>query len=59
MGYKLERMRDIGAELAEVTFTNGINTIIFRAHEGTEDYSGVYEAFSNDESITPNGIGVR
>ena len=58
VGYETTTYTDIGGTLAQVVFSKGEHLITYRVSKGTENNSGIYAEFENQEvaNMAPNGV---
>lgn len=51
-GYKIEEASILSGKLAQVIYSNGSDTIGYRASKGTEDVSGDYSSYEASDALT-------
>ena len=58
-GYQADAYIDISGELAEVFYTKGVDTLVYRVGCGEGDNSGVYETYKTTKTVNVKGISVE
>ena len=58
-GYEADAYIDISGELAEVFYTKGEDTLVYRVGCGEGDNSGVYETYKTTKTVNVKGISVE
>lgn len=58
-GYQADAYIDISGELAEVFYTKGEDTLVYRVGCGEGDNSGVYETYKTTKTVNVKGISVE
>ena len=59
VGYQADAYIDISGELAEVFYTKGEDTLVYRVGCGEGDNSGVYETYNTTKTVNVKGISVE
>lgn len=57
--YKIDNISDISGQIAQITYTDGKNSICYRKSKGTEDISGDYNLYNKTQVITIHNINVE
>lgn len=58
-GYAVSSLTDINQSVAQITYQNGDQEIVYRVGKGTNDISGSYENYSNKCTLEIEGVNVR
>lgn len=58
-GYAVSSLTDINQSVAQITYQNGDQEIVYRVGKGTDDISGSYEDYSNKCTLEIEGVNVR
>lgn len=58
-GYTASEWTDISQSIAQITYQNGDQEIIYRVSKGTDDISGSYEDYSNKCTLEIEGVTVQ
>ena len=58
-GYKLDSISLIFGTLADITYSNGKNEIVFRAAKGSDDISGDCNVYKNTKTVSVNGTDAK
>ena len=58
-GYEADAYIDISGELAEVFYTKGNDTLLYRISAGEGDNSGDYNTYSSKKTVDVNGVSVE
>lgn len=58
-GYAVSSLTDINQSVAQITYQNGDQEIVYRVGKGTDDISGSYEDYSNKCTLEIEGINVQ
>lgn len=58
-GYQADAYIDISGELAEVFYTKGGDTLLYRVSKGDGDNSGDYNTYSSKKTVDVNGVSVE
>lgn len=58
-GYTVSSLTDISQSVAQITYRNGDEEIIYRVSKGDGDISGSYEDYSNKCTIEIEGVSVQ
>lgn len=58
-GYAISSLTDINQSVAQITYQNGDQEIVYRVGKGTDDISGSYEDYSNKCTLEIEGVNVR
>lgn len=58
-GYEADAYIDISGELAEVFYTKGNDTLLYRISRGEGDNSGDYNTYSSKKTVDVNGVSVE
>lgn len=58
-GYAVSSLTDINQSVAQITYQNGDQEIVYRVGKGTDDISGSYEDYSNKCTLEIEGVNVQ
>lgn len=58
-GYSVSSLTDINRSVAQITYQNGDQEIVYRVGKGTDDISGSYEDYSNKYTLEIEGVSVQ
>lgn len=58
-GYAVSSLTDINQSVAQITYQNGDQEIVYRVGKGTDDISGSYEDYSNKYTLEIEGVSVQ
>lgn len=58
-GYAVSSLTDINRSVAQITYQNGDQEIVYRVGKGTDDISGSYEDYSNKYTLEIEGVSVQ
>ena len=58
-GYTADAYIDISGELAEVFYTKGSDTLLYRVSKGDGDNSGMYDTYAVTKTVDVNGVSVE
>lgn len=58
-GYAVSSLTDINRPVAQITYQNGDQEIVYRVGKGTDDISGSYEDYSNKCTFEIEGVSVQ
>lgn len=58
-GYAVSSLTDINQSVAQITYQNGDQEIVYRIGKGTADISGSYEDYSNKCTLEIEGVNVQ
>ncbi|HBQ63434.1 MAG TPA: hypothetical protein DD727_00605, partial [Clostridiales bacterium] len=56
--YKVEKIGSIDREVAQLTYSDGVNVIVYRTAQGSEDISGDYNEYPVQKTQTAAGMKV-
>lgn len=58
-GYAVSSLTDINRSVAQITYQNGDQELVYRVGKGTDDISGSYEDYSNKCTLEIEGVNVQ